>query len=360
MTTAHHRPGLRHLAHRGWTKRGLWAWSMWPLSIVFGLLSGLRRWLYQNGWLKSEQVDALVVIVGNVMVGGVGKTPIVIALAQHLRQQGWIVGVVSRGYGRAGGDCREVQAGSAPAALGDEPVLIHRRAGVPVFVAPRRADAARALLTTYPGTNIILCDDGLQHYGLQRDVEICVFDDRGIGNGWLLPAGPLRERWPRAVDLVLHTGTQPAFEGFRARRTLADHAMRVDGSQVALAALQHPDALPLRAVAAVARPEQFFAMLRSVGLHVAEAMGLPDHDSFQSWNPQADRGFTVLCTEKDAIKLWRRNPEALAVPMQLEVEPGFFRALDELLRQRLQAKLSSHHGHTTSRTAGLPGHQGPA
>ncbi len=360
MTTAHHRPGPRHLAHRGWTRRGLWAWSMWPISIAFGLLTGLRRWLYQNDWLKSEQVDALVVIVGNVLVGGVGKTPIVIALAQHLRQLGWIVGVVSRGYGRTGDDCREVQADSAPAALGDEPVLIHRRAGVPVFVAPRRADAARALLATYPSTNIILCDDGLQHYGLRRDVEICVFDDRGIGNGWLLPAGPLREPWPRAVDLVLHTGTQPAFEGFRASRTLADHALRVDGSHVALAALKHPDALPLRAVAAVARPEQFFAMLRSVGLHVAEAVGLPDHDSFHRWDPLADRGFTVLCTEKDALKLWRRNPEALAVPLQLNVEPGFFRALDELLQQRLQAKLSSRHGHTTSRTAGLPGHQGPA
>ena len=360
MTTAHHRPGLRHLAHRGWTRRGPWAWSMWPLSIVFGLLSGLRRWLYQNDWLKSERVDALVVTVGNVLVGGVGKTPIVIALAQHLRQQGWIVGVVSRGYGRADDDCREVQANSEPAALGDEPVLIHRRTGVPVFVAPHRADAARALLAAYPNTNIILCDDGLQHYGLRRDIAICVFDDRGIGNGLLLPAGPLRERWPRAVDLVLHTGTQPAFEGFRASRTLATHALRADGTLVALSAVNQPDALPVRAVAAVAQPEQFFSMLRSVGVTLADTVGLPDHDGFDNWDPHADSGFTVLCTEKDAYKLWRRNPEALAVPLQLSIEPRFFRALDELLQQRAQAKLSSHHGHTTSRTVGLPGHKGPA
>ncbi len=348
MAGAHHQPGPRDLARRGWTRRGLWAWSMWPLSGIYELLSALRRWLYQSGWLKRQQVDALVVIVGNVLVGGVGKTPIVIALAQHLRQQGWNVGVVSRGYGRSGHDCREVLMDSPPGALGDEPVLIRRRAAVPVFVAPHRADAARALLAAYPGTQVILCDDGLQHYALQRDIEICVFDDRGIGNGWLLPAGPLRERWPRAVDLVLHTGLRPAFDGFTATRALANHALRADGSQVALATLNRSPAKPLRAVAAIAQPEQFFAMLRDAGLVLTDTVGLADHDSFENWNPQDDQGFAVLCTEKDAVKLWRHNPDALAVPLQVTPEAGFLSALDDLIRKRLQAKLSSRHGHTTS------------
>lgn len=348
MVRASHQPTLHDLARRGWSKRGLWALSMWPLACLYGLLSGLRRWLYQSDWLMRQRVDALVVIVGNVLAGGVGKTPVVIALAQHLRRQGWTVGVISRGYGRTGHDCREVQLDSTPGAVGDEPVLIRRRASVPVFVAPRRADAAQALLAAYPGTQVILCDDGLQHYGLQRDIEICVFDDRGVGNGYLLPAGPLRERWPRSVDLILHTGPQPAFKGFTAPRTLASHALRADGSQVALATLNEPGARPLLAVAAIAQPEEFFAMLRAAGLALTETVGLPDHDSFDHWDPRVDQGLSVLCTEKDAIKLWRHNPDSLAVPLQVTPEPGFLSALEELMRQRLQSKLSSRHGHTTS------------
>lgn len=348
MARANHQSALHKLARNGWARRGLWAWSMWPVSFVFGILSGLRRWLYQSNWLTREQVDAIVVIVGNVVAGGVGKTPIVIELAKHLQTQGWNAGVVSRGYGRTTKDCREVAAQGHPDEFGDEPLLIRRTVHVPVFVAPRRADAARALLAAYPATQVILCDDGLQHYGLQRDIEICVFDDRGVGNGWLLPAGPLREPWPRAVDLVLHTGEHPAFKGFTAPRTLATHAVRADGSRLALATLMRPGAKPLRAVAAIAQPENFFAMLRGVGLELAETLPLPDHSRLDSWPSLADPRFTLLCTEKDAVKLWRHDPEALAVPLQVAIEPGFLNALDELLRARQSAKLSSTHGHTTS------------
>ncbi len=348
MARANHQSALHELVRNGWTRRGLWAWSMWPLSLAFGLLSSLRRWLYQSNWLKPEQVDAIVVIVGNVVAGGVGKTPVVIELAKHLQTQGWNVGVVSRGHGRTTQDCREVTAQGHPDEFGDEPLLIRQSAHVPVFVARRRADAARALLAAYPATQVILCDDGLQHYSLQRDIEICVFDDRGVGNGWLLPAGPLRERWPRAVDFVLHTGERPAFKGFAAPRTLATHALRADGSRLALTTLMRPGSKPIRAVAAIAQPEKFFAMLRAVGLELAETQPLPDHLRLDDWPSQADARFTLLCTEKDAVKLWHHNPEALAVPLQVAIEPGFLNTLDEFLRARQSAKLSSTHGHTTS------------
>lgn len=348
MARANHQPALRGLAQSGWTRRGPWAWSMWPSSLAYGLLSGLRRWLYQSDWLKPETIDAIVVVVGNVMAGGVGKTPVVIELAKHFRTQGWTVGVVSRGYGRADRDCREVTAQGPPDVCGDEPLLIRRSTNVPVFVASRRADAARALLAAYPATQIVLCDDGLQHYRLHRDIEICVFDDRGIGNGLLLPAGPLREPWPRSVDMVLHTGERPAFSGFVAPRVLAMHAVRADGSRLALATLMRPGAKPLRAVAAIAQPEKFFNMLRGVGLVLADTVALPDHASFDNWPAQHDAGVTLLCTEKDAVKLWRHNPDALAVPLQVVIEPAFLNALDELIRARLSAKLSSSHGHTTS------------
>ncbi|MDP2371173.1 tetraacyldisaccharide 4'-kinase [Rhodoferax sp.] len=348
MARAPHQSTLHARVLRGWTHRGLWAWSMWPLSLLYGLLARLRRWVYRSGWATQHRVDALVVIVGNVVAGGVGKTPIVIALAQHLRTQGWTIGVVSRGYGRATADCREVRTDGHADEFGDEPLLIRRSTGVPVFVASRRADAARALLAAYPSTQVILSDDGLQHHGLQRDIEICVFDDRGVGNGCLLPAGPLREPWPRPVDLVLHSGSRPAFAGFTAPRTLVGHAVRADGSQVALATLAGPGAKPLRAVAAIAQPEKFFAMLRSAGLVLAESVALPDHASFDDWDPPHDAHFTLLCTEKDAVKLWRRNPEALAVPLQVDIEPAFLSALERLLRARLPAKLSSLHGHTTT------------
>ena len=327
---------------RAWRHRGPLACLLWPLSLLYGAASGLRRWLFQRGVLKSGRVGVPVVVVGNVVAGGSGKTPVVMALVRHLRARGLRVGVVSRGYGRrmpaSGDDVREVSATSQAGEVGDEPLLIQRSCGVPVFVGRQRLAAAEALLARHPETEVIVSDDGLQHHAMQRDLEICVFDDRGVGNGWLLPAGPLREPWPRRVDLVLHTGSHPAFAGFRARRRLADEAKRQDGSRVALATLAGQE---VAACAGIAQPEAFFAMLRARGLNLMATQALPDHSDFAGWQRPAPPGQPLLCTEKDAAKLWPLAPDALAVPLDVALDAGFLQAVDERLARLRAASVSS-------------------
>lgn len=322
---------------RAWLERGAVARLLWPLSQLFGVLAAVRRALYRVGWLRTERASVPVVVVGNVVAGGAGKTPVVMAIVEHLRTRGVRAGVISRGHGRRTTDCREVRDDSDPRDVGDEPALVRRSTRAPVFVAARRIDAARALTAKYPDVRVIVCDDGLQHLALARDIEVCVFDDRGIGNGWLLPAGPLREPWPRACDLVLHTGARPAFAGFTARRSLAESAVSADGATVPLAALV---GRPLIAVAGIAKPDAFFQMLRDQGLVLARCIALPDHHDFDDWTRVATADATVLCTEKDALKLWHRQPDALAVPLRFEPAPAFLSALD--------AKLSSLDGHQAS------------
>jgi tetraacyldisaccharide 4'-kinase len=319
---------------RAWLHRGALARLLWPLSLLYGGLAAVRRALYRHGILRTERVGVPVIVVGNVIAGGSGKTPVAMAIVRHLQARGLQVGVVSRGYGRTTNDCREVLEDSDPREVGDEPALIRHTTRAPVVVARRRVEAARALLALHPATQVIVSDDGLQHLTLARDVEICVFDDRGTGNGWLLPAGLLREHWPRNCDLVLHTGARPAFAGFTARRALAEDALRSDGTRVPLASLAGQ---PLVAVAAIAKPEAFFEMLRERALVPERCIALPDHHDFSRWTPPPANGRTLICTEKDAVKLWRTAPDALAVPLVFEPAPAFFAALD--------AKLSSLDGH---------------
>jgi len=323
---------------RAWLRRGALSWLLLPLSVLFGLLVAIRRATYRLGWAHSERMPMPVIVVGNVVAGGSGKTPVVIAMLRHLSARGIAAGVISRGYGRRTDDCREVRTTGAPEDSGDEPLLIRRETGAPVFVAAKRADAARALLAAYPSTQVLVSDDGLQHYGLQRDVEICVFDERGIGNGWLLPAGPLRERWPREADLVLRPAARSELGGFELRRHLADFAERADGEQVALADFRNE---PLTAVAGIATPEAFFDMLRERGLRLAHTIALPDHADVAA--ETIPREGTLLCTQKDAVKLWRHRPDAWTVPLVIEVAPAFWEAFDRLL----DAKLSSPYGPET-------------
>lgn len=323
--------------HRAWQRRGALARLLWPLSCLFGALAAGRRSLYRLGWLRVQSAGIPVIVVGNVVAGGAGKTPVVIALVEHLRRSGLNPGVVSRGHGRSAKDCREVTPHSLAADSGDEPLLIARRCGVPVFVAARRAGAASALRTAHPATNVIVCDDGLQHYALARDIEICVFDSRGVGNGWLLPAGPLREHWPRPVDLVLRAPDVDGIDGFVVQRRLADEAVRADGARISLDRLRQR---PCSATAGVARPEQFFRMLRDRGFELIQADARADHDPYRAAVPQPAAGTELLCTEKDAVKLWRQQPHAWAVPLLVDIEPAFWATLDRLL----QPKLSSSDG----------------
>lgn len=319
---------------RIWERRGWQAWLLWPLSLLYGLLAGMHRLAYSLQLKKSGCVPVPIIVVGNVVAGGSGKTPVVMALVQHWTARGVRVGVVSRGYGRNKTDCREVRPDSLASEVGDEPALVQRSCSVPVFVARQRLQAAQAMLAAYPAIQLIVSDDGLQHHALHRDLEICIFDDRGVGNGFLLPAGPLREAWPRPVDLVLHSGVHPAFAGWRAQRTLADYAVQADGTRVPLATLRGS---PVLAVAAIAQPESFFGMLRTAGLSLAETRALPDHYNFDSWSRPSDKHKTIICTEKDAVKLWQHQPDALAVPLVLAIDTGFWAALD----QRVDPWLSS-------------------
>jgi tetraacyldisaccharide 4'-kinase len=325
---------------RAWLRRGPLAWTLLPLSALFGALAALHRTAFRMGLLRSEAVAVPVVVVGNVVAGGAGKTPVVVELVRHLQARGLHPGVISRGHGRRSQDCLEVRPDGDAAQTGDEPLLIARATGAPVFVAPRRAAAARALLAAHPACRVIVSDDGLQHHALRRDIEICVFDDRGVGNGWLLPAGPLREPWPRKVDLVLRRAGPGAISGFTVGRRLATRARRQDGTEVSLAELA---SRRVTALAGIARPETFFSMLRDAGVHPARTVALPDHAALDVLPPDLAQ-HELVCTEKDAVKLWRLRPDAWAVALVVELEAGFLQAFDRLL----DARLSSRDGRQTA------------
>ena len=342
-------PGQRwdYRLTQAWRRRGPLAVLLRPLSVLYGALVVVRQLLYRFGLLKTLRVGVPVVVVGNVVAGGSGKTPIVQALVHYWQARGLQVGVVARGYGRSTRDCREVHLDSPASEVGDEPALLKRSTGAPVFVAANRHQAAAALLRSHPQTDLIICDDGLQHHGLYRDIEMCVFDDRGLGNGWLLPAGPLREPWPRSNSrvLVLHSGSKPVFSGWQAQRQLANYALRSDGSQVALSTLTQAGTPDLFALAAIAQPEVFFNQLRSHGLSLQRTFTLPDHASLEGWSFTENAPHLLLCTEKDAVKLWQHWPDALAVPLRVQLDPKFVAALEGQLPQGLRTKLSLAHEH---------------
>jgi len=316
-----------------WLTRGPLACALWPLSLIYRVLLALRG----LAPITVERLPVPVIVIGNVVAGGAGKTPTTLAVARYLQARGWRPGILSRGYGRDDDEVRLVASDDDPRAVGDEPLLLAQASGLPVAVGRVRAQAGRALLAAQPDIDVLICDDGLQHRRLACDVTLCVFDARGLGNGWLLPAGPLREPWPRPVDLVLGTEgaadvpLPPGTPAFAAQRCLADAVRRADGAQTLLTDLRGQ---PLVALAGIARPQAFFDMLRAAGLTLVQTLALPDHDDLENAAQALDACVTLICTEKDAVKLWRWRPDAWAVPLALDVPATFWNALDERLARR--------------------------
>ncbi|HEY9068176.1 MAG TPA: tetraacyldisaccharide 4'-kinase [Burkholderiaceae bacterium] len=297
---------------RAWLRRGPLAIALWPLAQLFGGAVRIRSALYAAGKLATHELPVPVIVVGNLIVGGAGKTPTVIAIVQLLQQRGYTPGVVSRGYGRREDGVVAVDDDTTPAAAGDEPLLIRRRTRVPVAVGRDRAAAGEFLLSLHPEVDVVVCDDGLQHLRLARTAQVLVFDERGVGNGWLLPAGPLREPLPARAPprtLVLYNATRRTtrLKGEFAKRSLAGIAplkewrAGVAPSPAALDALKRALRTPIVAAAGMAHPQRFFSMLRDQGLPIKKCP-LPDHYDFGTL-PWPRETTDVIVTEKDAVKL---------------------------------------------------------
>lgn len=329
-----------------WQTRSSVALALLPLSGLFALLSGLRRRLFRAGALKEAHVPVPVVVVGNIAVGGSGKTPVVEWLVRILRDAGYQPGIISRGYGGRIEGVAIVPEDGEPASFGDEPVLLARLARCPVAVGADRPEAARALLRAYPECDVIVSDDGLQHYRLHRDVEIAVVDERTLGNRWLLPAGPLREPLGRleSVDLILAHGA-------------LSHALvrRLERQEVFPMGLEGDEFVSLRnsnercgveafrgrrvhAVAGIGRPERFFAQLAALGLDVV-GHPFPDHYCFTP----ADLAFAPdeakILTSKDAVKCASfAPPDTWEFPVTARIAAGAAeRILEKLTHGRQTA-----------------------
>jgi tetraacyldisaccharide 4'-kinase len=341
---------------RAWLRRGPLALALWPLSLLFRLLAALRLMLFRAGVLKSGRLPVPVIVVGNIFIGGTGKTPLTIWLVEQLRAAGLRPGVISRGHGGEGGEGkgggpREVLPGATAREVGDEPLLIAARTGCPVVVGRKRLDAGRYLLERHPEVDVLVTDDGLQHYALQRDVELVLFDGRGAGNGWTLPAGPLREPASRRRDFTVVNVPEltPALAaavttplGGRPwqMRLGGSHAERLSdpGQRVPLAALAQMANKRIVAAAGIGNPGRFFAMLRQAGLDV-DGLALPDHHDFLD-DPFADLDADViLITEKDAVKCRQlekinNDPRLWVVPVSAQIDSALAFHIVEKCRGR--------------------------
>ena len=336
---------VQRALHTAWRKHGLLAWLLSPLALLHRAWRGLNVWCYRSGLLRPWRVGVPIVVIGNLYVGGTGKTPLTIEVVRALAARGWRPGIVSRGYGTSRSDVRPVGPTAKPSEVGDEPVLMAQSLGAPVVVGRDRVAACRILLSLNPGCNVIVTDDGLQHRRLARDIEIAVLDERGLGNGWLLPAGPLREPAARlgSVDAVVCNGAVPAVRihspRFEMRTAAGEVQSLADPSRsISLDGLreeQQRSGLRIVAAAGIGVPQRFFAMLCAVGLQIDE-LPLADHFDFAS-NPFAGRSFDVaLITAKDAVKC--RLVPALAadgrlcvVNLRASVDPG----LIDLIESRI-------------------------
>ncbi|TAN07660.1 MAG: tetraacyldisaccharide 4'-kinase [Rhodanobacteraceae bacterium] len=307
----------------------LW-WTL-PLAALYGTVTGARRWLYRRRWLHSERLPVPVIVVGNIVAGGAGKTPLTIALAEALRARGWNPGVVSRGYGGSVSGAVLLDARPDPAVAGDEPALIRTRTGARVAVGARRVDAARLLLTA--GADVVIADDGLQHYALARDIEIAVVDGvRRFGNGRLLPAGPLREPASRlrGVDFQVCNGGAPVAGEIPMQLVVERVVALADPARTQ--SLSQFTGQRAHAVAGIGNPARFFGALRAAGIEVVEH-AFVDHHRYTRADFDFGDAAPVLMTEKDAIKCSAfAQPNWWAVPATARLPGAWFDAIDARLR----------------------------
>ncbi|MDR0233582.1 MAG: tetraacyldisaccharide 4'-kinase [Zoogloeaceae bacterium] len=341
---------MRHfrdwLCERWYTPRfSLALFWLLPFAALFAALIFLRRLCYASGLLRAERLPVPVIVIGNLTVGGTGKTPLVLALAEALREKGWRPGIISRGYGgRHTRNSREpclVLPDADPLETGDEPLLLARRSGLPVWIGRDRRSAGVALLAAHPETDCLLCDDGLQHYRLARDLEIVVFDERGCGNGCLLPVGPLREPVSRLdrADILITRGS-PELPN-KAARVKPGFAMRLEAGDCYR--LTDPSerrpvsdfrAQPLHAVAGIGHPARFFSTLENLGL-ACTPHPFPDHHPYTPEDLAFPSGETILMTEKDGVKCARLNlPNAWVLPVTARISPEFVAFVVARIREK--------------------------
>lgn len=318
-----------------WYEGGPLPWLLLPVSFLFGLLTSLRRLCYRIGLCSSCKLPVPVIVVGNISVGGTGKTPMVEYVARLLADQGYHPGIISRGYGgKAEQWPQAVTADSDAALVGDEPVLIASRTGMPVVVGPQRVLAAQTLLQQHPKADVIISDDGMQHYALQRDIEIAIIDgERRLGNGWLLPAGPLRESALRLkqVDLVVVNGEASGAGEYAMHLELAEAHLLNGNETKSLATWQGQT---VHAVAGIGHPPRFFRALQQFGITVIPHP-FPDHYAYSPQDLMFDDDLPILMTEKDAVKCRRLELEqAWVVPVTAQLDKTYNEQLLNRLKQR--------------------------
>lgn len=289
-----------------WQQRGPLALLLLPVAGLFAAVSALRRATWRHGLRAAHHPGVPVIVVGNITAGGTGKTPLVLWLAKFLIDHGHHPGIISRGYGAKDTHARAVPADGKPGDYGDEPCLLAQRAGCPVWVGTDRAQLARALLATHPGTDVIISDDGLQHYRLARDFEIAVIDGAtGLGNGWPLPAGPLREPPSRldSVDAVVVNGNDVMHHKW-------PHGLRMQLDGTTFRNLANPEQTVaadyfsgrrVHAIAGIGNPRRFFAQLGRMGISCMPRE-FPDHHAYTADDLAFAGDGEIVMTEKDAVK----------------------------------------------------------
>ena len=352
-----------------WERRGIISWLLWPLSKLFGLFVASKNALRDLGIGAGKPFSVPIIIVGNLRVGGTGKTPIVIALAERLRARGFYPGIISRGYGGRSqakqSNPMQVNSQSDPAVVGDEPVLMAQLThdAIPIWVCPERRKSIRALLNANPQVNVIISDDGLQHQDLTRwaareggrDIEIVVRDQRGEGNGFLLPAGPLRERADRDRDITLVTGSNQRADSAAdlsdALQYIADrpafslltilefaYPLGDPSGVVSLEALlaQHSNT-PITAIAAIGNPQRFFDGIQSLLPQPSasfKGIALPDHGHIDSALLTTLDAKCILITEKDAVKCAHIDDQRIwVVPLQLTLPNALIDWIESILQR---------------------------